>query len=111
MIRFINPSLCLTILTTLVATSSQAANSDWVDAAVIAVNQEVIDLRHTIHQHPELGNLEFKTAELVAERLKAWNIEVRTQVGKTGVVGVLKGGSQGRWSLCARIWMRCRSWR
>jgi len=95
LIRFINPSLCLTVLTTLVATSSQAADSDWVDAAVIAVNQEVIDLRHTIHQHPELGNLEFKTAEQVAERLKAWNIEVRTQVGKTGVVGVLKGEQPG----------------
>lgn len=95
MIRFIKAPLCLAILTTLVATATPAADSGWVDAAVSAVNQDVIDLRHTIHQHPELGNLEYKTAALVAEQLKASSIDVRTQVGKTGVVGVLKGGLPG----------------
>lgn len=55
----------------------------------------MIDLRRSIHQQPELGNLEIKTAALVAERLKASNIDVRTQVGNTGVVGVLKGGLPG----------------
>lgn len=95
MIRFCKTSLCLAVLSSFVATASHAADAPWVDGAVSAVNQEVIDLRHTIHQHPELGNLEFKTAALVAERLKASNIEVRTGIGKTGVVGVLKGGLPG----------------
>ncbi|MCF4996836.1 amidohydrolase [Pseudomonas syringae] len=95
MIRLDKAPLCLAILSTLIATASHAADANWVDAAVTAVNPDVIDLRHTIHQHPELGNMEFKTAALVAERLKASNIEVRTQVGKTGVVGVLKGGLPG----------------
>ncbi|MFJ3486817.1 amidohydrolase [Pseudomonas sp. NPDC090202] len=95
MIRFCKAPLCLALLTTLATTSSHAASADWIDSAVAKVNPEVIDLRHTIHQHPELGNLEFKTAALVAERLRASNIEVRTQVGKTGVVGVLKGGLPG----------------
>ncbi|AXJ04625.1 N-acyl-L-amino acid amidohydrolase [Pseudomonas fluorescens] len=95
MIRFCKTSLCLALLSSFVATASHAADAPWVDGAVSAVNQEVVDLRHTIHQHPELGNLEFKTAALVAERLKASNIEVRTGVGKTGVVGVLKGGLPG----------------
>jgi Metal-dependent amidase/aminoacylase/carboxypeptidase len=76
-------------------TTTQAADLSWVDPAVASVNQEVIDLRHTIHQNPELGNMEFKTAALVADRLKALGLEVRTQVGKTGVVGVLKGGLPG----------------
>ncbi|WP_003445909.1 amidohydrolase [Pseudomonas sp. Lz4W] len=77
------------------ATTTQAADLSWVDPAVASVNQDVIDLRHTIHQNPELGNMEVKTAALVADRLKALGIEVRTQVGKTGVVGVLKGGLPG----------------
>jgi amidohydrolase len=95
LIRFSKAPLCLAILTALIAPTSRATEPSWVDAAVSAVNQDVIDLRHTIHQHPELGNLEFKTAALVAEQLKASNMEVRTQVGKTGVVGVLKGGLPG----------------
>ena len=84
--------LYLALLTALGAPSSQATDLDWVDSAVSSVNQQVIDLRRTIHQHPELGNQEVKTAALVAAQLKGSNIEVRTQVGKTGVVGVLKGG-------------------
>ena len=87
--------LYLALFSALTATTSQAADPAWVDPAVASVNQDVIALRHTIHQHPELGNLEFKTAALVAEQLKALNIDVRTQVGKTGVVGVLKGGLPG----------------
>ncbi|MES2869022.1 MAG: amidohydrolase [Pseudomonadota bacterium] len=87
--------LYLALLSALAVTTSQAADRSWVDAEVAAVNQDVIDLRHTIHQHPELGNLEVKTAALVADQLKSMGIEVRTQVGKTGVVGVLKGGLPG----------------
>jgi len=95
LIRTITPPLCLAILPAFFAASLHAADLTWVNSAVSAVNPEVIDLRHRIHQHPELGNLEFQTAELVAERLRATNIEVRTQVGHTGVVGILKGGLPG----------------
>ncbi len=87
--------LYLAVLTSLSCAMSQAADNRWVDPAVAAVNQQVIDLRHTIHQNPELGNVEFKTAALVAKHLKALGIDVRTGVGKTGVVGVLKGGKPG----------------
>lgn len=87
--------LSLALLSAVMATSSQATDLSWVDPAVSSVNQEVIELRHAIHQHPELGNLEVKTAALVAQKLKSLGIEVRTGVGKTGVVGVLKGGLPG----------------
>ncbi len=87
--------LYLALISAMIATTTQAADLSWVDPAVASVNQDVIDLRHTIHQNPELGNMEVKTAALVADRLKALGIEVRTQVGKTGVVGVLKGGLPG----------------
>jgi len=53
---------------------------------------ELTEIRRDIHAHPELGLEEFRTAELVAARLAAWGIEVHRNVGKTGVVGVLRNG-------------------
>lgn len=55
----------------------------------------VIEVRRDIHRHPELGFRETRTAALVAAKLKALGYEVRTGVGVTGVVGVLKGGKPG----------------
>lgn len=55
----------------------------------------VIEWRRHIHQHPELSNREFKTAEYIAAHLRALGIEVRTGVAKTGVIGILKGGKPG----------------
>ena len=55
----------------------------------------VIEWRRYLHEHPELGNREIKTAEYIAAHLKQWGIEVTTGVGKTGVVGLLKGGKPG----------------
>ena len=59
------------------------------------IEQKVIDWRRDIHQNPELGNREFRTAALVAKHLQSLGIEVKTKVGITGVVGVLKGGQPG----------------
>lgn len=69
------------------------------DAAVFAgaarVQPKVVAWRRDIHQHPELGNREFRTADLVAAHLRKLGFEVRTSVAKTGVIGVLKGGRAG----------------
>jgi amidohydrolase len=51
--------------------------------------------RRDIHQHPELGNREFRTAGLVADHLRSLGMEVRTGVAHTGVVGLLRGGLPG----------------
>ena len=59
------------------------------------IQQKVINWRHDIHQHPELGNREFRTAELVTKHLQSLGIEVKTKVGVTGVVGILKGDKPG----------------
>ncbi len=59
------------------------------------VMPKVIGWRRDIHQHPELGNREVRTAKLVADHLRSLGIEVRTGVAHTGVVGVLKGGKPG----------------
>ena len=60
-----------------------------------SLEAKVVAWRRDFHQNPELGNREFKTAEKVANHLKSLGIEVQTGVGKTGVVGILKGGKPG----------------
>ena len=60
-----------------------------------ALEPKIVAWRRDIHQHPELGNRETRTAALVAEHLKKLGIETRTGVAVTGVVGVLKGGRPG----------------
>lgn len=61
-----------------------------------AIESQLIDWRRDIHQHPELGEQETRTARLVAEHLKNLGMEVQTEVGRTGVVGILKGAKPGR---------------
>ena len=63
---------------------------------IAAVESKVIEWRRDIHEHPELSNREFKTAEKIAEHLKSLGIEVQTGVAHTGVVGLLKGKKPGK---------------
>jgi amidohydrolase len=65
-------------------------------AATERVTPKVVAWREDIHQHPELGTQEVRTSRLVADHLRALGIEVRTDVGGHGVVGVLRGGKPGR---------------
>lgn len=60
------------------------------------IEPEIIKTRRAVHQRPELAYHEEATAKMVAERLTELGIEVRTGVGGTGVLGVLKGGKRGR---------------
>ncbi|MCM3088635.1 M20 metallopeptidase family protein [Bhargavaea ginsengi] len=63
--------------------------------AVRDVFPETVELRRHIRQHPELAFEETETAKLVAAKLSEWGYEVRTGVGGTGVVGLLKGKAPG----------------
>ena len=94
----IRPALLAAALT--LAASPVLAQSGPVTAAEVAtaaqgVNAEVVAWRRDLHQHPELGLAETRTAAFVAERLRAMGIEVREGVGRTGVVGVLRGTGTG----------------
>ena len=60
-----------------------------------AIEKKIIDWRRDFHEHPELGNQEFRSAEIIAKHLKSLGIDVKTGVAKTGVVGILKGGKPG----------------
>lgn len=80
-------------------TSISAAEADVaaeIQARVAAVEARLIAWRRDIHQHPELSNQEHRTARLVADHLRQLGLEVRTGVGGTGVVGLLKGGRPGK---------------
>jgi len=66
-----------------------------IDQKAKAILPKLIQWRRTLHQHPELSNREFKTAEMIAAHLKSLGIEVHTGVAKTGVVGILKGDKPG----------------
>jgi amidohydrolase len=66
-----------------------------IDQAAQAVAPEAVEIRHRLHQNPELSNRETATAALVAEYLRKIGLEPRTGIAKTGVVAVLKGGKPG----------------
>ncbi|HKR62660.1 MAG TPA: amidohydrolase, partial [Thermoanaerobaculia bacterium] len=67
-----------------------------IDDAAARVESSVIACRRDIHEHPELGNREVRTSQLIADKLKSLGIEVKTGVAHTGVIGLLRGGKPGR---------------
>ena len=60
------------------------------------VEEKVIEWRRDFHEHPELSNREFETAEKIAKHLKNLGLKVETEVAKTGVVALLKGDHPGK---------------
>lgn len=54
--------------------------------------EELREIRHQIHENPELGLQEFKTSALVAEKLRQWGYEVEQGLATTSVVATLKVG-------------------
>lgn len=80
---------------TQVVRAATPAPTPWVAAAAAKVEKQTIAFRHHIHQHPELGNQEVKTAAFVAKHLKKLGLEVHTGIAGTGVVAVLKGSLPG----------------
>lgn len=58
-------------------------------------HEELTAVRRDIHAHPELGFEVHRTAGIVAEKLKEYGVdEIVTGIGRTGVVGVIKGQYQ-----------------
>lgn len=76
---------------------AQAAPADpaRIAEAAHAVNDQVVGWRRDIHQHPELGQQEVRTAKLIADQLRKLGLQPRTGIAHTGVVAVLKGGKPG----------------
>lgn len=91
--RTIRAALCLALaVQALPAAADVRADLDRI---ADRLEPKVIEWRRDIHEHPELGNREVRTAALVAAHLKRLGYEVRTGVAKTGIVAVLRGGLPG----------------
>jgi amidohydrolase len=63
--------------------------------AAESLRQQLVTQRRDFHMHPELSNREERTSKVVAEKLRALGLEVKTGVGKYGVVALLKGAKPG----------------
>jgi metal-dependent amidase/aminoacylase/carboxypeptidase family protein len=90
--------VALLILPVLVMTPPSPAAAQLpaaVDRALVRGDSAFVALRRDLHQHPELSGEESRTAGIVARRLTALGLEVRTGVGGYGVVGILRGGRPG----------------
>ena len=83
--------LLLTLSSTLFANDM----SRDIDAATAKIMTKLVEWRRHLHQYPELGNNELKTAKYVEDHLRRLGFEVRTGIAKTGVVGILKGTQPG----------------
>ncbi|UPL48848.1 amidohydrolase [Hymenobacter sublimis] len=97
--KLFSATTCTALTAALLTAAPVLAQNTALDAQIakLAAQQEakVIAWRRDLHEHPELGNQEIRTAALVAEHLKKLGIEVQTGVARTGVVGILKGGKPG----------------
>lgn len=60
-----------------------------------AVKEQIIAWRRDLHLHPELGYEETRTSGVVADHLRQLGLEVKTGIGRTGVVGILRGEKPG----------------
>lgn len=95
--------ILLPILFSLITTGLQAqqskpakpAGTTAIEQKAAAILPQVIEWRRYFHQHPELSNREYKTAEYVAAHLKKLGLEVQTGIAKTGIVAILRGGQPG----------------
>lgn len=85
-----------TLLAVLLSGFLALAQGPKLEKDYTAIESKVIEWRRDIHQNPELGNREFKTAEKIAKHLESLGIEVQTGVAHTGVVGILKGNKPGK---------------
>ncbi|HZB51999.1 MAG TPA: M20 aminoacylase family protein [Reyranella sp.] len=61
-----------------------------------AAATELTAIRRDIHRHPETAFEERRTAQIVADKLQSWGIEVHRGLATTGVVGTLKGKRPGQ---------------
>jgi amidohydrolase len=61
-----------------------------------ALEQQMIEWRHELHRHPELGFEENRTSDFIADKLESFGIEVVRNIGQTGLIGILRKGTLDR---------------
>lgn len=89
-------SLAIIPVSTRAVKATSPATRDEVFAKdVDAMFPKLVETRRDFHMHPELSNQEVRTSRMIAEKLSALGLEVKTGVARHGVIGLLKGGKPG----------------
>ena len=55
------------------------------------ITPAMIEWRHSIHEKPEVAYQEKDTSDFISKKLSEFGIEVHQGIGKTGIVGIIKG--------------------
>ena len=66
-----------------------------IESAVKKIEPKYVAWRRDFHEHPELSNREIRTSKIIADHLRSLGMEVKENVAKTGVVGILRGSKTG----------------
>lgn len=77
-------------------TSSDKNTYQEIVAQTDEIFDRLVEVRRDLHVHPEISKQEKKTSQKIANYLKNIGLEVKTNIGGYGVVGILKGGKQGK---------------
>lgn len=78
----------------------------------LQLQEEITQIRRTIHRHPEIGRKEFRTSKLIREKLAELGVDEIQSPVPTAVIGLIHGGKGPAdvWH-CVQILTRCRSQR
>src|SRR5262249_54604484 len=78
------------------SSTAVASREEEIARAAESLRGKLVEQRRYFHMHPELSNREERTSRVIAEKLRALGLDdVKTGVGKYGVVALLKGGMPG----------------
>ncbi len=94
-IRILAAALAFLWVTSPAGAADKTARDEKVEAIVSRLAPSLIEIRRDIHCHPEYGMQETRTAALVADYFRKLGLEVKTGIGGTGVLGVLRGAKKG----------------
>ena len=74
---------------------SKAQTNAFIESHSAAIFDDLVDIRRDLNQHPEVSGEEQRTSAIVAQYLRDLGLEVKTNIGGYGVVGILKGAKEG----------------
>jgi len=93
--RKLSTVLAIILALAFASRASTPARDQQIAQAAESLRAKLVEQRRDFHMHPELSNREERTSRVVAERLKALGLEVKTGVARHGVVALLKGAKPG----------------
>ncbi|MFC4222244.1 M20 metallopeptidase family protein, partial [Flagellimonas marina] len=77
-------------------TSEDKSIHQKIEKETEAIHGSLVQLRRHFHQYPELAGNEKRTSKVIAEYLSSLGLEVKTGVAGYGIIGILKGGTEGK---------------